>query len=133
MPLFELRTKLPYDPNVFDKMKATAIRLLDNAEKEQNTQAIVLYSASKNEYSAIIKNACSRELTEEKALLEKLKIANDTEIRYVLCMWKNNEIDIPSFAFRKMMIELETKNTESLIFVLTADGVSSIKLSTTMK
>ena len=133
MPLFELRTKQPYDPNVFDEMKATAIRLLDNAEKEQNTQAIVLCSSTKTEYSAIIKNACSRELTEEKALLEKLKIANDTEIRYVLCMWQNNEIDIPSFAFRKMMMELETKNTESLIFVLTADGVSSIKLSTTMK
>lgn len=131
--LFELKTNLPYDVNVFDRMKETAIDLLNNAQKDQYTQAIVLYSNKGNEYSAIIKNACSKEQTEERSLLERLKMADDTEIRYVLCMWQDNAIDITSDAFRKLMIDLDPKNMESLMFVMTAESVGVIKVSATIK
>ena len=107
--------------------------LLNNAQKDQYTQAIILYSSAGNEYSAIIKNACSKEQTEERALLERLKMADDTEIRYVLCMWQDNAIDITSDAFRKLMIDLDPKNMESLMFVMTAESVGVIKVSATIK
>ena len=130
--LFELKTKITFDSDVFDNMKEMAIKLLYNTESGKYTQAIVLFSATGNKYSTIIRNACSKEKTEETSLIERLKIAEDTELRYVLCVWQDNSIDIPSFAFRKMLCTLNPKNSESLLFVMTAEGVSAIKVSATM-
>ena len=130
---FELKTKMPYDLDVLEDMKATAFDLLCNTNKEKYTQAVVLYSATGNKYNEIIKNACSEDMTEEKELIEKLKAAGDTEIRYVLCMWQDNNVDIPSIAFRKMLCELDQKNQEAVLFVMTTEDISATKMSVTMK
>ncbi len=131
--LFDIKSKMPYDLAVFENMKKTAVELLCSTNKDKYTQAIVLYSTTGNEYSDIINNACSKDKAEEKVLLEKLKLAEDTKMRYVLCMWQDNNIDVPSFALRKMLCELDPKNQEALSFVMTTDGVSAIKISSTMK
>ncbi len=109
-------------------MMNTANTILKNAECEQYTQAIVLLSATGKEYSAVIKNVLSEEKTDEKILLDTLKEAKDTEIRYCLCTWCDGSIDIPSFAFRNMLCELNPKNSETLSFVRT---ISTKKLSET--
>ncbi len=107
--------------------------MLSDAEEGQYAQAIVLHSAAGNEYSAMIRNALSGEKTDEAALLRKVQKAKDCEIRFVLCMWQNQCIDIPSFAFRKLLLDLNEKNAESSLFVVSADGISQTKLSATMK
>ncbi len=131
--LFELKTKIMPDLTVFECMKKKAIELLSDTEKSQYTQAIVLHSSTGNEYSTIIQNALSEEKVDEVSLFCKIKEANDYEICFVLCMWQDQCIDIPSFAFRNLLLDLTEKNSESAIFVMTADGVSEIKLSATMK
>ena len=132
--LFELKTKLTIDMAVFEQMKKTAEAELSKAAAGQYVQAVVLLSAKENEYSTLIKNALSKEKADETAFLEGIKNVNDTEICYVLCMWQADKcIDIPSFAFRKLLCALNPKNTEALLFVMTANGVSGIKVSTTMK
>ena len=131
--IFELKNKFSYDPDIFDNMKADAVDLLRKAGNAEYTQAIVLFSVSERKYSAIIANACADDKSDELALLERVKVADDSEIRYVLCMWQDNGIDIPSFAFRKMLCDLNPKNSEALLFVTTTEGVSAIKLSQTMK
>ena len=132
--LFELKTKLPVDIAIFERMKKTAETELLKSEIGKYTQAVVLLSAKGNEYSILIKNALSEEKADETALLERIKNVNDTEICYVLCMWQADKcIDIPSFDFRKLLCALNPKNTEALLFVMTANGVSGIKVSTTMK
>ena len=132
--LFELKTKLTIDMAVFEQMKKTAEAELSKAVAGQYVQAVVLLSSKENEYSTLIKNALSKEKADETAFLEEIKNVNDTEIRYVLCMWQADKcIDIPSFAFRKLLCALNPKNTEALLFVMTANGVSGIKVSTTMK
>jgi len=130
--IFELNIKMPYDPDVYENMKTAAFDLLSQSDKEKYTQAIVLYSANGNKYDVVIKNACSEDRTEEKEFLAKLKAAEDTEIRYVLCMWPDNCIDIPSFAFRKMLSDLDSKNQEALLFVMTVEGVSAMKISSSL-
>ena len=130
--LLELKTNKTPDLTVFACMKEKA-ELLSDAEKNQYTQAIVLYSAKGNEYSTIIRNALSKEMADEAFLLGKIQEANDSEIDFVLCMWQDQWIDIPSFAFRKLLLDLNEKNSESALFVVTADGVSEIKLSETIK
>ena len=132
--LFELKTKLTIDIAVFEQMKKTAEAELSKAAAGQYVQAVVLLSAKENEYSTLIKNALSKEKADEITFLEGIKNLNDTEIRYVLCMWQADKcIDIPSFDFRKLLCALNPKNTEALLFVMTDNGVSGIKVSTTMK
>ena len=132
--LFELKTKLTIDMAVFEQMKKTAEAELSKAVAGQYVQAVVLLSAKGNEYSTLIKNALSKEKADETAFLEGIKNVNDTEICYVLCMWQAGKgIDILSFDFRKLLCALNPKNTEAIQFVMTANGVSGIKVSTTMK
>ena len=131
--IFELKNPLPFDANVLENMKKTALKLLDGAEKDPYTQAIVLSSATGKEYSVRINNALSQEKTAETALLEKIKESGDTEIGCVLCMWQDHGIDIPSYAFRESLCALDPQNSESLMFVMTAAGVAAVKMSTVMK
>ena len=131
--LFELKNPLAFDANLFEAMKKTALDLLEGAEKDPYTQAIVLSSVTGKEYGARIKNALSQEKTDETALLERIKESGDTEIGCVLCMWQDHGIDVPSYAFRESLCSLDPQNSESLLFVMTADGVSAVKMSTLMK
>ena len=131
--LFELKTQSPIDTAVLERMKKTAEAELSKAEKSQYTQAMVLLSVKGNEYSTLIKNALSKETTDETALLNRIKDLNDTEIRYALCLWQDGGIDIPSYRFRESLCTLDPKNTETLLYVMTADGICGIKVSTTMK
>ena len=131
--LFELNTKIDVDAAAFERMINAAEAELSKAEKSQYIQAIVLLSVKGNEYSTLIKNALSKEKSDETALLKRIKDLNDTEIRYALCLWQDGSIDIPSYWFRKSLCALDPKNTETLLFVMSTDGIGGIKVSTTMK
>ena len=131
--LFELNTKIDADVAAFERMMNAAEAELSKAEKSQYIQAIVLLSVKGNEYSTLIKNALSKEKSDETALLKRIKDLNDTEIRYALCLWQDGGIDIPSYWFRKSLCTLDPKNTETLLFVMSTDGIGGIKVSTTMK
>ena len=131
--LFELNTKIDVDAAAFERMMNAAEAELSKAEKSQYIQAIVLLSVKGNEYSTLIKNALSKEKSDETALLKRIKDLNDTEIRYALCLWQDRGIDIPSYWFRKSLCTLDPKNTETLLFVMSTDGIGGIKVSTTMK
>ena len=131
--LFELNTKIDVDAAAFERMVNAAEAELSKAEKSQYIQAIVLLSVKGNEYSTLIKNALSKEKSDETALLKRIKDLNDTEIRYALCLWQDGGIDIPSYWFRKSLCALDPKNTETLLFVMSTDGIGGIKVSTTMK
>lgn len=121
------------DSAIFERLKKKAIDLLSNTEKNQYTQAIVVLSTTGNEYSAIIRNALSEEKANEESLLQNLRETNDNEICFILCMWQDEHIDIPSFAFRKSLLSLNEKNSEAMLFVMTTAGVSGMKLAATLQ
>ena len=127
-----MKEKTPFVTTIFEKMKKKAETLLQNTEKGKYTQAIVLYTTSDKEYSRVIRNALTAEKTDEAALLEQLKSTNDTEVLYVFCMWQYSGLDITSYDFRKMLLSMDSQNAESLMFLMTADGVCVKKLSVTM-
>ena len=131
--LFELKKQASPDLTVFNCMHEAAMELLSHSEKSQYTQAIVLRSVKGNEYSAVIRNALSEDKTDEKSLICKIQETKDSEICFALCMWQDNCIDIPSYAFRKLLINSNAKNADMTLFVMTAEGVGEIKLSTTMR
>ena len=130
--LFESNTKISFDGSVFKNMRNTAVELLRNTEKAQYVQCIILFSSKEKKYAITIKNALLTERTEEESLFERLKKVEDTEIKYVLCMWQDGCIDIPSHDFRKKLCDLNPKNYKSLLFVTTKKEVSVKELSKTI-
>ena len=132
-PLFEIKNRLPLDPSVLEHMRKTAVDLLHGVERAPHTQVIVLYSSKGNEYGAVLRDALSKAGTEETSLLEGAATAEDTEIQCVLCMWQDHGIDIPSMSFRRMLCDLNSKNADAVLVVMTADGIGGIRLSATMK
>ena len=131
--IFDVKNPLPFDGDVFERMKTCALDLLSSSEKIEYTQAIVLLSTSGREYGKVIQNALSKDKKEEKELLELLTAANDTALSRVFCVWQDGAIDIPSFGFRQMLLQTDASNNDTGIFVSTADGFSVIKLENTMK
>ena len=131
--IFEPKNEIALDLTIFERMKGQATKLLSDIEKSEYTQAIILLSTTGNTYSSIIRNALSEGKADEASLLQQIQDAKDDEIHFVLCMWQDKNIDIPSFSFRKSLLNANEKNSESMLFVMTADGVSATKLSTTMK
>lgn len=46
-------------------------------------------------------------------VLQALKANQDTEIRAILTMWKDGGPDLPSYAFRTALLELDPSNSEA--------------------
>lgn len=132
MSLYEIKTPQPFDASVLDKMLVLAKNALKGVEKQQYTQAVVFVTSKGNEYCSVIVNAISETKADEKELLGKLHSAEDTEVHYILCMWHNGDIDIPSYELRKMLIQLNHENNNARSFVRSKDGYSVIKLEITM-
>ena len=81
----------------------------------------------------LINNALSPDKECEGDLIANLKANDDTEISYILCLWHNGCVDFPSYDFRKMLLEMDAKNANSEIFVLTDSGYQTKLLEITMK
>ena len=59
--VFELNNGLPFDRTLFERMQKTASDILNNATKEEYTQAIVLLTSKGKEYCAVIENECTNQ------------------------------------------------------------------------
>ena len=128
--LFEIKEPLPFDEKIFDKLSANAKAALDGANKGEFTQAIALLTESGEVYCRLIQNVLDAEHIDEKKLIEKL---DGAKVSHILCMWQDGAIDIPSRDFRKLLLQSNSDNAESGIFVRSAQGYSVIKLGNTMK
>lgn len=122
-----------FNSEIFDNMLSTAKEILADAEKSEHTQAVVFLTSSKKEYYVLINNALSPDKECECDLVANLKANEDTEISYILCMWHEGSVDLPSYDFRKMLLQMDEKNANSEIFVLTDSGYQTKLLEITMK
>ena len=50
---------------------------------------------------------------DEQAFIDDLREAGDTEIRYIVCLFQGGGLDIPSYFFRKKLLELNPANGEA--------------------
>ena len=131
--IFELKNPMPFDADMFECMKNTATEALKNVKKYPSTQAIALHTSNGKIYCAVIADATSKDKSEEKAFLDRVKNEGSVKIDSVLCMWEDGGIDIPSFTFRKMLCDIEPQSTEASLFVMTKDGPAALKLESSMR
>lgn len=59
---------------------------------------------------------------DETQFIKMLQEKADCELKYIVCMWKNGNVDIPSMHFRKRLLEISPKNADAKTVVLTEDG-----------
>ena len=88
-------------------------------------QVSVIYTDKNNTY--IAKNDI------DGSICDQLISNDDTRIVKLLTMWKNGQVDVPSFAFRKAIIEMNTANKDTDILLQGSEGFIVKKLSQTMK
>ena len=123
----------PFVRSVFDQMMQTAVYMLQDAPNSRLTQVIVLLTSKGKEYSAIIEDVLSEEKIAEKALIKEMQKDNDTEIRYIMAVWKSDGcVDIPSYDFRKMLCRMNTENKNAAIFLMGEAGYGVKSLGATM-
>ena len=132
--LFDIKTPVPFDSDVFEKMRASASEVLKDKKTDRYAQVIVVLTERGNEHCIFVPNALTEEKADEKSLIEKLITESDTVITHLLCLWHDgeNSIDLPSFDFRDMLVDMNETNLNTKIFVLTKDGYSSILLRYTV-
>ena len=56
----------------------------------------------------------------------------DQVIKYVLCMWSDGSIEIPSMHFRNLLLDASAENAQAVIILQGTDGISCKKLITCM-
>ena len=122
----------PFMPSTFDKMRKTAESLLKDISTEKMTQAVVLLSSKGKEYSTIIEDVLAEEKLAEKSLLRELLANDDTEIGYILVVWKNGCVDVPSYDFREMLCRMNIENKNASIFFRCEAGYHVKPLGVTM-
>ena len=122
----------PFVPSIFDKMRQTSESLLKDISTTKMTQAVVLLSSKGKEYSTIIEDVLAEEKLAEKSLLRELLANDDTEIGYILVVWKNGCVDVPSYDFRKMLCCMNPENKNAAIFMNEIANYTVLPLGATM-
>ena len=122
----------PFVSSIFDKMRQTAEFLLKDISTTKMTQAVVLLSSKGKEYSTIIEDVLAEEKLAEKSLLRELLANDDTEIGYILVVWKNGCVDVPSYDFREMLCRMNIENKNAAIFLMSEARYSVKPLGATM-
>lgn len=123
----------PFVRSVFDQMMQTAVHMLKDAPNARLTQVVVFLTSKGKEYSAIIEDALSEEKIAEKALIKEMRKDNDTELRYVMAVWKTSSgVDMPSYDFRKMLCRMNPENKNAAIFMNEIANYTVLPLGATM-
>lgn len=66
------------------------------------------------------------------ASLEELKQTEDTAVTKILAVWKGGAVDVPSYAFRKALLELDAANAQAKVLVATGNGYAVKSLAVMM-
>ena len=114
---------------MFEEMIRIAKNKLTDVNETANglpsPQVTVLLSNNYNTYVAVN--------DVDGTICEELKRDKNTKIVKMLTMWKNGGIDLPSFAFRKALINMDEDNNNTDMILQGKEGYLIKKLAVTME
>ena len=88
-----------------------------------SAEQIVGVKTAKGNVYFFANNVLSKGAEDEIDFWKELCDKSDTEIKYVVCMWNNHGIEIPSMSFRKMILESVPKNAETILILQGKNGI----------
>ena len=65
---------------------------------------------------------------DEKRFVKMLKEKDDVELKYIVSMWNNGGVEVPTMHFRELLLEASPKNADAIFVVLTEDGKGGFAL-----
>ena len=111
----------------FEQLIKEAEKLLKSDPSAE--QAVVVLTSKGNIYSFANHNVMSGSVEDECAFAGFLTENDDTEIRYMVCMWDDATPDVPSCHLRDLLVELRLSNQNIEILLKSGEGflVKSLK------
>lgn len=103
--------------------------LLQAAAHDRNLQIIALEPVGSDDVMLFLNDIATSE--GEKEAIFALTSAKFT-VRRMLCLWIEGGIDLPSYAFRKLLLESEPANGGTDILLLGTNGLNTRTLISTM-
>ena len=92
---------------------------------------IVVKTTKSNVYS-FPNNILSKGTADEENFVKKLLNQGDCEIKYVVAMWTEESIEIPSMNFRKLLLEASPKNAQAILVGQGENGIVCKTIETCM-
>ena len=119
-----------------EKIPVEMEELLYEAEKliesegslSQGEQVIVVLTAKSHRFSLVNHNIMEGDLSEEENFIKGLVEVGETEIKYLVCMWQEYMLDIPSQHMREQLIKLNPLNKEMYLLLKGKESCSIKKL-----
>lgn len=71
------------------------------------------------------------QMEDEKAFVQMLSDKEEV-VRYIVCMWGDYSIDIPSMNFRKLLLAASEKNADAMLILKSEQSINLKKLSWSM-
>ena len=84
-----------------------------NKEAEQ----VVVARTAKNRIRSFVFHSMSEILQEENPFVQQLVEQDDAEIKYIVCMWNNYGLEVPSIQLRKCLLAVAPKNEEAFMIL----------------
>ena len=93
-------------------------------------QAVAVWTSKDNMFCFANHSIMSGNMEDENNFVRTLAENGDKEIRYVVCMWNDTTLDVPSCHLRDLLIELNPSNLETEILLNNGEGfqVKSLKM-----
>ena len=64
--------------------------------------------------------------------LRRMCETQNTRVVLTVTMWKNGQLDVPSYSLQKRLVEIDPQNKDSCILLLTDKGIDVKRLSVAM-
>lgn len=93
-------------------------------------QAVAVWTSKGDMFCFANHSIMSGNMEDENNFVRTLAENGNKEIRYVVCMWNDNTLDVPSCHLRDLLIELNPSNLETEILLKNGEGfqVKSLKM-----
>lgn len=120
-----------------DVRKVELYALLEEAERQvqanpEAEQVIVVKTAKANMYHFANYDITSGSRADEDRFVELLREQDDTEVQYLVAMWNNGGVDLPSHHFRSRLLEPSPKNGEAVMPLQGEEGYMMENIGVTM-
>lgn len=101
--------------------------LITEAERQiltfQDVDQVIVVKTTKSNVYSFPNHIKSKGTSDEESFLRMLAEQEDCEIKYVVAMWTDGSIDIPSMNFRKLLLEASPKNAQAVLALQGEEGI----------
>ena len=88
-------------------------------------EQVIVVKTAKGNVRFFANNVLDQKYEEEKEFVQKLVEEDDTVMEYIVCMWDDFNLDLPSMNFRKLLLATNEENKQAKICL--GNGVKIIR------